>query len=171
MGSGEPPSDVPVVVTGPPWPDHAFVIDLDRLDEDVAAADLAALEGGSIPSIAVSTGSCTGARLMAGLLATMLIAGPDSTFGRPGEWATRFARRACGLLAPQATTFLATSGEAIGAAEALSWHLVSELHDDPMSRAVELAAELDGRSPVAIEAILHQALRGSAADHVLADLD
>jgi enoyl-CoA hydratase/carnithine racemase len=56
------------------------------------------------------------------------------------------------LVAPDVMRKLTYTATPVGADQALVWGLVTKLADDPLAAAMELAAEIAGRSPAAIRA-------------------
>lgn len=153
------------VRAGAPWPEGALVVDLDRI-EAVTIADLEALERRTSVTIGAVTGSCEGPALAAALAVDLLVAGPDATFGRAGDWADVVIRRGTGIAGRKVAAYLALTERTIGAELARTWGIVSRIAEDPLAAAAQLADEIDARSPRAVATILRQAHRGAAADYV-----
>jgi enoyl-CoA hydratase/carnithine racemase len=102
----------------------------------------------------------------AGLVANahIVIANPDTRFGlteiRSGLWPVLIFRAMQDAMGERRTVELSLTGRGFSAPEALQYGLVTEIADDPLRRALELARALAGFSPVAIGAGLdyvHQA--------------
>ena len=99
------------------------------------------------------------------------IASPDTRFGltevRIGLWPVLIYRAVEQAMGERRTVELSLTGREFSATEALAYGLVTEIADDPLRRANELAVLLAGFSPVAIGAGLdyvHQ-IRGRDWDH------
>jgi len=76
------------------------------------------------------------------------------------------------LVAPDVMRKLTYTATPVGADQALAWGLVTKLADDPLAAAMELAAEIAGRSPAAIRAakrLMVLAETATDADILLAD--
>jgi enoyl-CoA hydratase/carnithine racemase len=103
--------------------------------------------------------------------AHIVIAKQDARFGlteiRIGLWPVLIFRSVEHAMGEQRTVELSLTGREFSAAEALSYGLASELSDEPLPRAMELAAQIAAFSPIAIGAGLdyvHQ-IRGRDWDH------
>jgi len=84
------------------------------------------------------------------------IASPDTRFGltevRIGLWPVLIYRAVEQAMGERRTVELSLTGREFSATEALAYGLVTEIADDPLRRANELAVLLAGFSPVAIGA-------------------
>jgi len=103
--------------------------------------------------------------------AHIVIAKPDTVFGlteiRYGLWPVLIFRSVAHAMGERRTVELALTGRDFSAAEALDYGLVTEIADDPLQRATELAVILSGFSPIALKAGLdyvHQ-IRGLDWEH------
>jgi enoyl-CoA hydratase/carnithine racemase len=101
----------------------------------------------------------------------IVIAAPDARFGltevRIGFWPVLIYRAVEQAMGERRTVELSLTGREFTATEALAYGLVTEIADDPLRRANELAVLLAGFSPVAVGAGLdyvHQ-IRGRDWDH------
>jgi enoyl-CoA hydratase/carnithine racemase len=103
--------------------------------------------------------------------AHIVIAKPDTIFAlteiRVGLWPVLIFRSVAHAMGERRTVELALTGRDFTAAEALDYGLVTELAEDPLQRATELARVLSGFSPIALKAGLdyvHQ-IRGLDWEH------
>jgi enoyl-CoA hydratase/carnithine racemase len=103
--------------------------------------------------------------------AHIVIAKPDTLFGlteiRLGLWPVLIFRSVAHAMGERRTVELALTGREFTAAEALSYGLVTEIAEDPLQRARDLALVLAGFSPIALKAGLdyvHQ-IRGLDWEH------
>jgi len=103
--------------------------------------------------------------------AHIVIAAPDTVFGlteiRVGLWPVLIFRSVAHAMGERRTVELALTGREFSAAEALDYGLVTEIADNPMERATNLAVVLAGFSPIALKAGLdyvHQ-IRGLDWEH------
>lgn len=103
--------------------------------------------------------------------AHIVIAKPDATFGltevRIGFWPVLIFRAVEHAMGERRTVELSLTGRIFNAAEAREYGLVTEISDDPLKRASDIAFQLAGYSPIAIGAGLdyvHQ-IRGRDWDH------
>ncbi len=99
------------------------------------------------------------------------IARPDARFGltevRIGMWPVLIYRAVENAMGERRTIELSLTGREFGAQDALNYGLVTEIADDPLRRATDLAVKLAGFSPIAIGAGLdyvHQ-IRGRDWEH------
>ena len=127
-----------------------------------------------VPVIAVLDGVAFGAGLQIALGADIRYAAPEVKMSVmevkwgivPDMAITMTARR---LIAADKLHELTLTGRVFDGAEAEQLGLVTALHDDPLSAAKELAAEVAGRSPDAVRAI-KQLFAGAWQDDVSAAL-
>lgn len=112
------------------------------------------------PVIAAIDGECLGAGLEIAIACTMRVAGagvkqiglPEIRIGLfPGGGGTQRMERLVGW--QRARTFM-LHGRIVDAQEAVAIGLVDEVAQDPMARALEIAAEIAARSPAAVAALL-----------------
>jgi enoyl-CoA hydratase/carnithine racemase len=128
---------------------HAMV-----LREGIHAV-LRRLHASDKPVIAVVAGPAIAGGLALALACSMRIAGPRARFGDaatnvgllPDDGGAWLFPRAMGLDLALRMTLL---GEVYDAETALSLGLVTELHDDPMARGLELATTIAARAPLAM---------------------
>jgi enoyl-CoA hydratase/carnithine racemase len=108
----------------------------------------------SVPVVAAVNGPAVGAGLCLALACDLRYASPSATFAAPftqlgthgGMAVTWLLPEAVGM--PRAREMLYT-GRVVAAAEALAWGLISEIADDVVGRAVEVAAEVARAAPIA----------------------
>ena len=108
-----------------------------------------------VPVIAGIRGPALGGGMQIALGADIRVAGPDAQLSLmeikwgiiPDMCGTQILPR---LVGPGMAKKLIVTGEAIGAEEALRIGLVEELADDPVGRALELAADIAGKSRSAL---------------------
>jgi enoyl-CoA hydratase/carnithine racemase len=103
--------------------------------------------------------------------AHIVIAKPDTLFAlteiRVGLWPVLIFRSVAHAMGERRTVELALTGRDFSATEALEYGLVTEIAEDPLRRATDLAVVLAGFSPIAIKAGLdyvHQ-IRGLDWEH------
>lgn len=103
--------------------------------------------------------------------AHIVIAHPETVFAlteiRVGLWPVLIFRSVCHAMGERRTVELALTGRDFSALEALDYGLVTEIADDPMRRAKEIATVLSSFSPIALKAGLdyvHQ-IRGLDWEH------
>ena len=88
--------------------------------------------------------------------AHIVIAKPDTIFAlteiRIGLWPVLIFRSVAHAMGERRTVELALTGRDFSAAEAMDYGLVTEIAEDPLQRATELARELSGFSPIALRA-------------------
>jgi enoyl-CoA hydratase/carnithine racemase len=111
----------------------------------------------SVPVIAALHGPVFGAGCQLALGADIRIAGPDTKIAvMELKWGIVPDMGGMVLLpklvAPDVMRKMTYTATPIGADQALAWGLVTELADDPLAVAMDLAAEIAGRSPSAIRA-------------------
>ena len=122
----------------------------------------------SIPVLAAVNGPAVGAGLCLALSCDLRYASPAATFSAPftklgthgGMAASWLLPEVIGL--PRAREMLYT-GRVVNAQEALGWGLVSEVSEDVLDRALEVASEIAAAAPIATrltKAGLDQAVRG-----------
>lgn len=99
------------------------------------------------------------------------IAKPDARFGlteiRIGLWPVLIFRAVENAMGERRTVELSLTGREFNAQEALEYGLVTEIADDPLRRATDIAVKLAGFSPIAMGAGLeyvHQ-VRGRDWEH------
>lgn len=84
----------------------------------------------------------------------IVIAKPDATFGlteiRIGLWPVLIFRAVQHAMGERRTVELSLTGRMFTAAEAREYGLVTEIADDPLRRACDIAIQLAGYSPIAI---------------------
>lgn len=153
------------VVTTPPWPCAAMVLDLDRLGV-LSPADLARLESRTTVSVAAVAGRCEGRALAAALATDLLFSGPEATFGHPGSWTDVVIRRGVGVAGRRVMAYLAMTPRTIDAELARRWGIVSEVAERPVEAALALADAISLRSPTAVATILRQCHRGAGRDYI-----
>jgi enoyl-CoA hydratase/carnithine racemase len=88
--------------------------------------------------------------------AHIVIAKPDAIFGlteiRIGLWPVLIFRSVAHAMGERRTVELALTGREFTAVEAFDYGLVTEIAEDPLERATELARVLSGFSPIALKA-------------------
>ncbi len=110
-----------------------------------------------VPVIAALHGAVLGAGFQIALGTDIRIAAPDSKFAiMEMKWGL-IPDMGGMVILPKLTRsdvirYLTYTATPIGAQQASDWGLVTELHDDPLARANELAQEIVGKSPSAIRA-------------------
>lgn len=123
------------------------------------------------PMVAAVTGAALagGTGLVAN--AHIVVAGPDARFGltevRIGLWPVLIFRAVQQAIGERRAVELSLTGREFGVVEAREYGLVTEVADEPGSRAMEIATKLSEFSPVAISAGLdyvHQ-IRGLDWEH------
>ena len=111
-----------------------------------------------VPVLAALRGHVLGGGLNLALGADVRIVAPDATIGFvevtwgliPDMSATQSLRR---LVGADRAKHLMWAVQRLTGTEALSWGLATEVHDDPLARATELAAHLAQLNPAAVRAI------------------
>lgn len=151
--------------TAPPWPEDAFVLDLDQLDPAVRPTDLLGLEHRTTPVVGVVRGRCDGVAMAAATCVQLLVAGRGATFRVDGPGSDLAIRRLVGLGGRRVAAYLAVAP--VRADAALAWGLASRVAEDPAAVAGELADALTSRSRVAVEVIMGELGREAARDHTL----
>jgi enoyl-CoA hydratase len=129
----------------------------------------------SIPTIAAVHGPAVGAGMNIALACDVIVAGPDATFGptfsriglHPGGGSTWMLSQRIGSANTAAALF---SGDIIDAASALRLGIAQELHDDPQTRAHELATLYASRG-ADLMADIKRSVRFAAAADLAASLD
>lgn len=129
----------------------------------------------SIPTIAAVHGPAVGAGMNIALACDVIVAGPHATFGptfskiglHPGGGSTWMLTQRIGSANTAAALF---SGDIIDAATALRLGIAQELHDDPQTRAHELATLYAAREP-ALMADIKRSVRIAATADLAASLD
>ena len=130
-----------------------------------------------VPVIAAIRGYTFGGGFQIALGADMRIASPDASFSImemkwgiiPDMGGMHLARR---LLRGDVLRRLTYTAEVFGAEAALGWGVVTEVVDDPLARAMDLAGIIAGRSPDAIraaKALIDETERASAEDVLKAE--
>jgi enoyl-CoA hydratase/carnithine racemase len=109
-----------------------------------------------IPVIAAIHGVCFGAGIQLALGADIRIATPDAKFAvMEMKWGIVPDMGGMVLLPKLVRTDvlrrLTYTAEAIGAEQAERWGIITEIADDPMAAATELATTIAGKSPAAIK--------------------
>lgn len=113
----------------------------------------------SIPVIAAVHGAALGGGLNLALAADMRIVSPDAKLGfveitwglMPDMSASQSLRR---LVGDDRAKLLVLTGRRFDGREAVEWGLATELSDDPLARAREIAAEIAAHNPDAVRAAL-----------------
>ncbi len=110
-----------------------------------------------VPVIAALHGACFGAGLQLALGADIRVAAPDAKLSvMEMKWGLVPDMGGMVLLPPlvrgDILRRLTYTAEIIDAAQALDWGLVTEIADDPLAQAMELAIRIAGQSPSAIRA-------------------
>ena len=129
----------------------------------------------SIPTIAAVHGPAVGAGMNIALACDVIVAGPDATFGptfsriglHPGGGCTWMLTQRIGSANTAAALF---SGDIIDAATALRLDIAQELHDDPHTRAADLAALYGAREP-ALMADIKRSVRVAATADLATSID
>lgn len=142
---------------------------------------LRAVEACKVPTIAALAGACTGGGAGIAAACDLRIAAPSLKFGFPiartlGNClsAANLARLAALAGAGRVKEMILTA-RLLGASEALAAGLVTEIADDPLARAEELAALIGGHAPLTLRAT-REALRrlahaaGPVEDHDLIEM-
>jgi len=137
--------------------------DLDPVPDDDLPGRLEALR---TPVVVALGGRCVSAGLELVLGADVRVAAPGCTFGLPDVGAGQFTRwggiqRLTRAVGPGAANAVVLLGRELGTAEAHAIGLVHEVADDAGSRAREVAVELAGRSPLALEYAKEAIRRGA----------
>ena len=112
---------------------------------------------GPVPVIAAVYGVCFGGGLQLALGADLRIAAPDARFSvMEMKWGIVPDMGGMALLPrlvrSDVLRRLTYTAEVFEAPQALDWGLLSEVTDDPLARALALAAEIAGKNPEAIRA-------------------
>lgn len=110
----------------------------------------------AIPSIAAVNGPAIGAGLCLALACDLRFASPNATFSvpfaslgvHPGMAATWLLPEAIGM--PRAREMFLT-GRAVSAVEAMQWGLVSDVHDDVVGHAVQVADTIVAADAMSVE--------------------
>ncbi|MGE4325811.1 MAG: crotonase/enoyl-CoA hydratase family protein [Pseudodonghicola sp.] len=129
------------------------------------------------PVIAAIRGAAFGGGLQLALGADIRIAAPDAKFAvMEMKWGLvpDMGGMALlpGLVRSDVLRLLTYTATPIGAAKAEGWGLVTELADDPMARALEIASHIAEQSPAAIRAakrLIEVAERAGQAEVLLAE--
>lgn len=122
----------------------------------------------SIPVVAAVNGPAVGAGLCLALSCDLRYASPAAAFSAPFIQLGTHAGMAAGWLLPEAVGMtrareMLYTGRVVHAEEALRWGLVSEIADDVVERAIEVATSVASAAPIATrltKAGLAQAARG-----------
>jgi len=112
-----------------------------------------------VPVIAAVHGSALGGGLNLALAADITVAAPDARLGFveigwgliPDMSASQSLRRLVGL---DRAKLLVLTGQIFSGAEAYDWGLATELADDPVARATEIAQAIAAQNPDAVQAAL-----------------
>ncbi|QUJ75269.1 crotonase/enoyl-CoA hydratase family protein [Sulfitobacter albidus] len=131
----------------------------------------------AIPVIAAVHGVCFGAGIQLALGADMRIAAPDAKFAvMEMKWGIVPDMGGMVLLPRlvrgDVLRRLTYTAEPVGADQAERWGLVTEIADDPLAAAMDLAATIAGKSPSAIRAakrLIALAETGGAEEVLLAE--
>jgi enoyl-CoA hydratase/carnithine racemase len=154
-----------IVVTGAGCRAFSVGSDITELDRYATPWDFRnrtdycdAIRAARTPTIAAVNGYAFGGGLETALSCDIRIASGTASFAAPeiklgwigGGGMTSFLARAIG---PSNTSLMIMTGERVDAAQALSWHLVSEVTQpsDVLRRAQEIAATIASRAPIAAE--------------------
>jgi enoyl-CoA hydratase/carnithine racemase len=130
-----------------------------------------------VPVIAAINGHTLGGGFQIALGPDIRIAAPDARFSVmelkwgivPDMGGLHLARR---LMRGDILRRLTYTAETFGAEQALDWGVVTEITDDPLARAMELATAIAGKSPDAIRAakrLISETEQTSPADTLLAE--
>lgn len=130
-----------------------------------------------VPVIAALSGHAYGGGFQIALGADIRVAAPDARFSVmelkwgivPDMGGMHLARR---LMRGDVLRRLTYTAEVFGAEQALDWGAVTEIAEDPLARALELAGIVAGRSPDAIraaKALIGETEQASPAETLLAE--
>ncbi len=128
-----------------------------------------------LPVLCAVQGQCLGGGLELVLLADRVVAAPDARFGQPEIQLAVFAPVASALLphriGSRRAADLLLSGRSLDAEEALSWHLVDEIADEPAAACRDWAAKhLSDKSLTALR-LATRAARSTWVARFAADLE
>jgi enoyl-CoA hydratase/carnithine racemase len=107
-----------------------------------------------VPVVAAVNGPAVGAGLCLALACDLRYAAPSATFSAPFTQLGTHGGMAVSFLLPEAVGMprareMLYTGRVVSAEEALAWGLASEISDDVVSRALEVAAGVAGAGPIA----------------------
>ncbi len=107
-----------------------------------------------VPVVAAVNGPAVGAGLCLALACDLRYANPSATFSAPFTQLGTHGGMAVSWLLPEAVGMprareMLYTGRVVPAEEALAWGLVSEISDDVVTRALEVAAGVAGAAPIA----------------------
>ena len=108
----------------------------------------------SVPVVAAVNGPAVGAGLCLALACDLRYANPSAMFSAPFTQLGTHGGMAVSWLLPEAVGMprareMLYTGRVVSAEEALAWGLVSEISDDVVTRALEVAAGVAGAAPIA----------------------
>lgn len=108
----------------------------------------------SVPVVAAVNGPAVGAGLCLALACDLRYASPSATFSAPFTQLGTHGGMAVSWLLPEAVGMprareMLYTGRVVSAEEALAWGLISEIADDVVGRAVEVATEVARAAPIA----------------------
>lgn len=124
-----------------------------------------------VPVIAALHGACFGAGLQLALGADIRVAAPDARLSvMEMKWGLVPDMGGMvllpGLVRSDVLRRLTYTAEIVDAEQALAWGLVTEVADDPLARAMELAGVITGQSPCAIRAAKRLIAKAETATEV-----
>jgi enoyl-CoA hydratase/carnithine racemase len=107
-----------------------------------------------VPVVAAVNGPAVGAGLCLALACDLRYAAPSATFSAPFTQLGTHGGMAVSFLLPEAVGMprareMLYTGRVVSAEEALAWGLASEISDDVVSRALEVAAGVAAAGPIA----------------------
>ncbi len=142
--------------------------------EENMDAIMGRIEGCRVPTIAAITGACTGGGAGIAACCDLRITDDRLKFGFPiartlgNCLSISTLSRLSGLMGQAKVREIIFTSRLIGADEALSMGLVTEIADDPLARARELAETLTGHAPITMrvtkEGLRRLRTQGAGAD-------
>lgn len=128
-----------------------------------------------LPILCAVRGQCLGGGLEVALLADRVAASPDAMFGQPEIRLAVFAPVASALLphriGSRRAADLLLTGRSLDAEEALAWHLIDQIADDPAAVCIDWARHhLADKSAAAI-ALATRAARSTWVDRFGQDIE
>ncbi len=126
-----------------------------------------------VPVVAAVNGPAAGAGLCLALACDLRYANPSATFSAPFTHLGTHGGMAVSWLLPEAVGMprareMLYTGRVVSAEEALAWGLVSEISDDVVSRALEVAAGVARAAPIATRLTKAGLAQGSRSGFELA---
>jgi enoyl-CoA hydratase/carnithine racemase len=121
-----------------------------------------------VPVVAAVNGPAVGAGLCLALACDLRYAAPSATFSAPFTQLGTHGGMAVSFLLPEAVGMprareMLYTGRVVSAEEALAWGLASEISDDVVSRALEVAAGVAAAGPIATRLTKAGLAQGSRA--------